>query len=291
MFKGWKLASVVLLLAFVSACNLPGGPVIAGGTGPVPISMSDTPNQIPLAATDTSGPTLTASLTRFSTETSPAPHPLISVSKDTNCRSGPGQVYDYLGGLMVGETSEVYAKDPTGRYWYISNLDGPGYCWVWGEYATVTGDTGFLPVYTPEPTPTLTPTLTPETTQTYTPTLPPPAVAAFTASYISKSHCGAFYILKIKLSNTGSITWKSISISVNDLSLNISVPVSRNGFPVYTGCTASANADLTPGEEAVTASGNLSSDPTGHSLMIYIKICSQVGLAGTCINKSISFAP
>src|SRR5512135_1880635 len=47
--------------------------------------------------------------------------PLISVSVDTNCRRGPGQVYDYLGGLMVGETAQILARDPSGLYWYIQN--------------------------------------------------------------------------------------------------------------------------------------------------------------------------
>src|SRR5512141_1435503 len=34
--------------------------------------------------------------------------PMISVSTDTNCRVGPGQIYDRVGALMVGEVAEVF---------------------------------------------------------------------------------------------------------------------------------------------------------------------------------------
>jgi hypothetical protein len=79
----------------------------------------------------------------------------ISVSMDTNCRSGPGTVYDYLGGLMVGETTEVLGRDSSGQFWVVRNPDIPGgICWLWNKYATLTGDTSKLPVATPPPTPT-----------------------------------------------------------------------------------------------------------------------------------------
>ncbi|MBN2554642.1 MAG: hypothetical protein JXA97_01780 [Anaerolineales bacterium] len=82
-------------------------------------------------------------------------NPIISVSVDTNCRTGPGQVYDYVGALLVGEEAEITARESTGRFWYIRNPDGiTDFCWVWDEYATVRGDIGSLPVLTPPPTPT-----------------------------------------------------------------------------------------------------------------------------------------
>lgn len=83
------------------------------------------------------------------------PNPIISVSVDTNCRTGPGQIYDYVGALLVGEEAEVTAREATGRFWYIRNPDGiADFCWVWDEYATILGDTSSLPVLAPPPTPT-----------------------------------------------------------------------------------------------------------------------------------------
>lgn len=173
------LLSVTVLVIVSLACGLPSIPVTGPTMGTIdPNALGTVIMQTALAAaTQTAGaatavvpvelvnspvPTLTPepSLTLSPTVTlSPMPLftstplvPLISVSKDTNCRVGPGKAYDKVGGLMIGETAEVVGRDPTGRYWYIKNPDQTnGYCWLWTEYATVAGNTSVLPVYTPPP--------------------------------------------------------------------------------------------------------------------------------------------
>ena len=80
--------------------------------------------------------------------------PFASVSVNTNCRSGPGRVYDYLGALMVGENAEVVGKHSVSNYWIIKNPDGIGNCWLWGEYAKVNGNTANLQEYIVPATPT-----------------------------------------------------------------------------------------------------------------------------------------
>ncbi len=101
--------------------------------------------------------------------------PMISVSVNTNCRMGPGRAYDYRGALLVGETEEVVALSTLPNYWYITNPDIPGdFCYLWGEYATVEGDTQLLPEFTPLPSPTPTNTPTPSNTPTPTSTPTPP---------------------------------------------------------------------------------------------------------------------
>jgi hypothetical protein len=80
--------------------------------------------------------------------------PMVMVSVDTNCRSGPGQQYDIIGALMVGEQAEVVGAAMGGGYWIIPNPDRAGECWLWANYATVVGQTEGLPKYTPPPTPT-----------------------------------------------------------------------------------------------------------------------------------------
>jgi hypothetical protein len=98
--------------------------------------------------------------------------PMVSVSLNTNCRTGPGRSYDFLGALLVGETEEVVALSTVPNYWYITNPDQPGkFCYLWGEYATVVGNTEALPEFTPLPSPT--PTLTPTPSNTPTPTYTP----------------------------------------------------------------------------------------------------------------------
>ena len=85
--------------------------------------------------------------------------PVVSVSMDTNCRTGPGASYPSVGSLMTGETAEVVGRSPNGDFWIIKNLDNIGTtCWLWGLHATVTGDTSNLPVIQPPPLPSPTPT-------------------------------------------------------------------------------------------------------------------------------------
>jgi len=100
--------------------------------------------------TETTTPTVTLTETM-----TPTPEQaMVSVSTDTNCRSGPGTIYDYVGALLVGEQAEIVGQSEDGGYWIIKNPDRDGECWLWGQYATVQGETTILPMYTQPPTPT-----------------------------------------------------------------------------------------------------------------------------------------
>jgi len=162
----------LIVILGLSACNLPSQ---LPGTGTPEAEIVGTATALALtfiaqssqpAATDlptsTPFPTDTPTITPTSTSTVP----MASVSVDTNCRTGPGIIYDRVGGLLVGEEAVVVGKFSSGNYWIINNPDSSGTCWLWGEYATVTGNTAGLPEYTQPPTPT--PTYTP------TPTIPDP---------------------------------------------------------------------------------------------------------------------
>lgn len=121
----------------------------------------------PQSSIPTETPSPTSALTATVTLTPTPETPMVSVSMDTNCRKGPGTMYDYIGALLVGETVEVVGASMDGQYWIIKNPDRAGECWLWGRYATVTGPTAALPKYTPPPTPT--PTVTATSTLTPTP--------------------------------------------------------------------------------------------------------------------------
>ncbi len=175
---------ILALIAGSIACNLPGASptelpageseTAIAGTVAARIALTSTveasATQVspvatnpPLASATVPGVSATPTLARTAT---PAV-PLVSVSVNTNCRSGPARVYDYLGALLVGETEEVVAQSTVPNYWYITNPDRPGgFCYLWGEHATVVGDTQNLPEFTPLPSPTATNTPTPS----YTPT-------------------------------------------------------------------------------------------------------------------------
>ncbi len=114
----------------------------------------------------------------------PATGPVtVTVSVATNCRSGPGQSFASLYGMPVGQVAKVIAKNTTTGYWIIEIPGQNGQtCWLWGQYATVTGDTSTLNnVVTPTSAPrTVTPTKAITATVTATSTKSASAISGCT---------------------------------------------------------------------------------------------------------------
>jgi hypothetical protein len=204
--------------------------------------------------------------------------PQISVSVPTNCRIGPGKVYEMVGALLVGETAQIYARDPTGMYWYIRNPDSEtDFCWVWGEYATLSGNTSFLPIYTPPPTPTPTLTSTP--------------APAFDVSYEDLVACSGWWP-EIKLKNTGAITFRSIGIIMKDTVTSNSSSNITDGFEDHPDCSSAFSKNtLLPGKSVTVSAPGFPYNPTGHELRATITLCSYTGQNGICITKTVTFTP
>ena len=164
--------TVAETLAAMNAAN-----TIAAQTLAVPDETEETvitveeATPVPPTETPTDLPTATIAYTATSSV------PMVQVSVNTNCRTGPGVIYDLVSALLVSQEAEVVARNADGSYWVIPNPGGAGTCWLWGFYATVEGPTASLPVWDAPPTPTPLPTNTPTPTPTYsptpTPTIPP----------------------------------------------------------------------------------------------------------------------
>ena len=273
----------LLLLLLLASCNLPtaagngddsGDPAIAqtaiaqavaqtlqaGGQVPGPALPQETP-----PPSDTPEPTMT-----FTPSV-----PMVSVSVNTNCRTGPSVAYEAVGALTTGETAQVVGRDATGMYWIIPNPDGAGQCWLWGQYATVTGNTSDLPVYTPPPTPT--------------------PQAAFAISYIGMVTCAPQYAFHFNITNSGSVTWESIRIDITDHTSATSFVHTGDKIRYYNGCVLAASVEeLTAGEGATATNvnpGQLGYNPSGHNITAVITLCSQNGLAGTCVSRTLNFTP
>ncbi len=271
MVKKIKYFAVFVALSIIiSACNLPGGQPPAGqdenGGGQPPQAVATNTPELPLAPSNTPQPTLT-----FTPEV-----PMVSVSVDTNCRTGPGTAYDIVGVLHVGETAEVVGQAPYGGSWIIKNPDGPGTCWLWDQYASVIGNTQGLPEYDIPPTPT-------------------PA-ASFTVSYLSTVNCMGFFAFRFQLTNNGSVTWESYKVDVTDSSTSVTKTYTDDEF-IDAGPTCimtNTLQDLTPAETGVTGNwygGMFNYNPAGHNMTATFTLCSQNSLAGQCISKSTSFTP
>jgi hypothetical protein len=213
-------------------------------------------------------PTETLTLTPAFTSTPLVP--LISVSVATNCRLGPGTDYEKVGALLVGETAEVYGRDPTGNYWYIRNPNAPPeFCWLWGQYATLVGNTVILPVYTPPPTPTPAPD--------------------FKASYRRIDTCTRWWV-EIRLDNNGGVTFSSMSLTVRDKVTSVVLSQNTDSFTNLNGCNDSVSGDvLKTGGSRLVSSPPFTYNPAGHDLRATITLCSGNGQTGTCITRVINF--
>jgi hypothetical protein len=294
------LLSLSFLLLF-SACNLPVGTAAVSGSNQNP--TVDIQTQIAGIVASTAGaqtalsnavagtlaamatitpeytftPSLTptSSLTFTPTFTLTPAVPMVSVSVQTNCRTGPGTVYDKLGVVNVGQIAEVVGRSASSDNWIIKLPSNPAItCWLWGYYATVVGDTTRLPVIIPPPTPT--------------------PVASFNVVFISKENCVGMFGIKLQITNNGSVTWESNRVTATDNVTTESHTIDRNEFPNYNdiGCAlVSSDLDLAAGEVGLTSTGTFGANPTGHNFTATIRVCSQDGLLGTCQEKTITFTP
>lgn len=283
-----RILFVSILVLAILACNLsvaapPADPFAAytAAAQTVAAAVNQTlvvPTVVPLAspvpslppAADTFTPVSTLSPTPFFTATSSIP--LLSVTVDTNCRVGPGKIYDYLGGLYVGQTAEVYGKDSSNNYWYIRLPENPGiFCWVTGQYAILVGNTALLPVFTPPPTPT--------------------PVPSFAMAYVSLDSCVGWWV-ELRLKNSGPVAFKSMTISVKDINTGTTLTDFENGFTNMDGCLASGTApSLDPGDTYTISSPQFGYNPDNHKMRATVTLCTQINQGGQCITNTITFKP
>ena len=280
-----NIVRLVLPLIFLSlaalACNLPAGQgseeggnaqetfiaqtVDAGADEEIEEPATRTPDDEP-SPTDTSPPPTV-------TETeAPAE---VHVEGDTNCRTGPGEVYEIQGAVLAGEKVGVEAEDPSGSYWYVDNPDQPGsQCWIWGEYATPQGPMANLPVYTPRPTPT-------------------PQVS-FSASYQQLLGFDSIFI-EFSIRNDGGVPLESISVKVVDQKTGVTAPFRNwDDFGKMRGEPAGkASMDtLQPGKKGFAYSDFFQSQNlpiANHSMQATFRACTKDGLSGNCITQTLNF--
>ena len=146
-----------------TALYISGLETAAAGVVPVESNVADVPTTTPADAIDI------------------IDNPQVSVSQDTNCRTGPAIYYDYVTTVTTGILLDVVgipADANITEYVLVSNqsISNP-HCWLWlryadnKDYSTYTLPTFHTPA-TPTPTNTPTNTATPTITPTSTETLP-----------------------------------------------------------------------------------------------------------------------
>ena len=221
----------------------------------------------PETPTATLEPTLTAT-----PDYTPTPMtPLITVSRETNCRVGPGAVYERVGVLLVGEVTEIIGREPKGEFWYVRNPDeGPEYCWLWGEYGTITGNIYTLLLYTPVA----------------------PPVTAFDGTFTSLVGCQKTWWVNLNLTNDSDALFQSVTIVLTDSETNTVVTMKSNDFIFTNGCDPAETTDyLVTGGTLNVSTAAFQYNPKGHSLNARVTLCTNPDQAGTCVTKDIPFKP
>lgn len=300
-----KIVSLFAILIIVAACNLPTGSpartpdlqatvaaevavaqaaqtMVAGtlAAGGVAQSVERATDTLAAPPETTFTPTLTSTITL-----TPTPEGVfLTLSSDTYCRTGgPYSAFKAVTTVRSGVRVEVLARNPEFDSYLVKNPNAPNTtCWLWGQYATLTGNTAGLPVATTQPTPTHTLTPTPD--------------ANFTVNYVQLENCLPLFAFKLKVTNTGGTIWQSIVITGSDSNTGFVIQTTGNTFKEYAGCNAVLEqGDLTPGEWSyvlnVDGGSFFGYNPTGHLIMINVKMCSQDNLMGVCKSIPLSFTP
>lgn len=233
----------------------------------------------PATATFTSAPetpTLTLEPTLSATPdfTPTSETPMLSVSVDTNCRTGPDVLFERVGILLVGETVEIVGREPKGKYWYIRNPDesekGVGYCWVWGEYATVTGN--LLPLLYMSPA--------------------PPSAINFTVAFSKLESCNKTWWVDLRLENRSGGLFQSIAINLSDADTLTATSLAQNGFTNKDGCNTTETIDsLVAGGTVTVSSAPLGYNPSGHKLTAKVTVCTSADQKGNCLTRELTFNP
>ena len=221
-------------------------------------------------------PTLTLEPTLSATPdfTPTSETPMISVSVDTNCRTGPNVLFERVGILLVGETTEILGREPKGEYWYIRNPDmsdnGVEYCWVWGEYATVTGN--LLPLLYMSPA--------------------PPSAINFNVAYSKLESCNKTWWVDLALENKSGGLFKSIAINLSDADTLTATSLTQNSFTNKDGCNTIDTIDsLVAGGTFMVSSAPLGYNPSGHKLTVKVTVCTSADLQGNCLTRELTFTP
>ncbi len=125
----------------------------------------------------------------------------------------------------------------------------------------------------------------------------------FQADYVNTVHpCPGTWWVRVNLTNKFNNTLKSMSISVKD-TVTGNVALSTESPNVFTDqdpsvCHPGVDfgdptgiPNLAPNLSFIVSSGVLQKDPTGDSLEVTLKLCTEEGLSGQCSEKTISFTP
>jgi hypothetical protein len=267
---------LTVVLAILSACNLPIRSVTADST---PSIESFTPTIVATlerTATLTSQATKTLTVTATETpvpeasETATLEAPKGEVVREANCRVGPAGNYELVATYQVGQKLEIVAKDLGAGYWFVRNPEkSEEQCYLLAQNITISGDTSALPKFTPQPSPTAPP--------------------YFNVSFKKFDTCKGNDFALFMVENTGSVPFRSAYIKVIDQKANKSVEQALNAFDQFVGCVLAKNiAPLNSGVTGYVISPSFNWTVNRDKLRAVIMLCTEKDLKGACVTQTIN---
>ena len=203
----------------------------------------------------------------------------VRVLVDTHCRKGPGQAYDAISALRVGQQAVVVGKYPPANYWIIESLDGSGLCWLWGQYASIEGDINQLPFMTPYPSPTSIPAT--------------PSTFTLNIQFYDIELCNQGWVLAFEIASpdVGPQGMHSAEAAVMDVTAgNIMLGSMSSNAPFCVHPCGPCDESCGGGAWTIL-SVPIGSDPHhGDQAAAKIIVCTQDNLKGACAVQDFSFS-
>ncbi len=273
----FQLPVLLTIMALVlSACNMPGSTPtseVAEQASAHPVAVIESTATLPrptkTVPTDTPTVTATETLTPEPSATVTPQAPTAKVVRKSNCRTGPGGLYELVATYEVGQMLEIVARDLGGGYWFVKNPEKPEeQCYLLAQNITISGETTALPKYTPLATPT--------------------AMPYFNLTFKKFDTCEGEDFVVFIVENVGSVPFRSAYIKVINQKSGKSVEHSLNAFDLKVRCVLAKNiAPLDPGGIGYVYSPPFKWSGHGEKLRAAIMVCTEKNLKGSCITQSV----
>lgn len=160
-----NLVAIFVAAAFLAACNL-GVPapvshpdqnaietaveqtLQAGAVTPF-ISPAGPATTVVGSGTPGITPSASPSVSPTVTRTPSGDKPTLSITGNSNCRTGPGASFKNVTGFTPGAELEIVGRYTPTNFWLVKIPGSTETCWVWGEFATAKGNIESVPETTP----------------------------------------------------------------------------------------------------------------------------------------------
>lgn len=266
------LGLLTIAALILSACNMPGSDATAevkpDATATIDLAATQT-MQAKLIPTHTPTVTVTSTPTREPSATSTPEPPKAEVVRVSNCRVGPGGLYDLVVKYEVGQMLNVVARDLGGGYLFVQNPEKlEEQCYLLAQNIKITGDTELLPKFTPLPSPT--------------------AAPYFEATFKKFDICEGRNYVVFDIVNLGSFTFRSVYIRVINQKTGASVEQAFNAFDLRARCVLAKNiAPLDSGQSGYVYSPQFTWSGHGEKLRAIIMACTEKNLKGSCVTQTV----